>query len=304
MKTIAFVGAGQMGQGMLASLARNGFAVTVHDISPANLAQAVSAGATAAGSLSEAVEASDVVVTMLPTAAAVEQVYLGATGILAHAKPGTLCIDMTTVPPALSISLSQALAERHIRFLDSPVSGGGPRARSGTLTLMVGGGARDFEDALPVLQAMGSEIVHVGPAGGGSAAKIANNVIAAASMVATSEAFQIARAYGVDPVTLTKIFETSSSNTWVLHNMHPVPGVRAGSPSSRNYEPGFTTDLMIEVLELIQRTANDGRVPLTLVPAMHQLWQLASNHGFGSKDCTSVYEFIGIGADKAAGGSA
>lgn len=292
IRRVAFVGAGQMGLGMLANLVRKGFEVLAADRSAEALERARAEGATPVASLPEAARLCDALVSMLPTAQVVRDVYLGPDGVAASARPGSACIDMSTIDPGTAIAVGSRLRQAGVDFMDCPVSGGGPKARAGTLTVMAGGSAAALERLRPLLAAIGTDIVHVGPLGSGSAAKLANNIVAAASMVATSEAFRVGTAYGIDPTLLTRILETSSGDTWILRNMHPVPGMREGSPSSNGYDPGFSTINMIEMLDLIRLAAFEKHVPLAVVPALQTVWQLASNHGLAERDCTSVYQFM------------
>src|SRR5205085_9864655 len=192
-----------MGRPMLANLVTKGFAVTAYDVAPAALDDAVKAGAKASGSAGDAARGADLIVTMLPSSSHVEIVYLGKGGVLDGASPGKLCVDMSTIDPAVSRRVGEALRAKGIRFIDAPVSGGVPRAIDGTLAIMVGGDARDLEEARPALAAMGTNIIHVGPVGAGEVAKICNNLIAGVAAVAVSEAFRIAEAFGVDHKILT-----------------------------------------------------------------------------------------------------
>lgn len=296
---VGFIGTGAMGQPMLANLVRKGFGVVAYDVVPAVLAGATRVGATAAASAAEAAKGADVVVTMLPSSSHVEAAYLDAHGVRDGVAPGRLCVDMSTIEPAVSRRVAAALAERGVRFLDAPVSGGVPRATDGTLAIMVGGDARDFEEARPVLAAMGANIIHVGPVGSGEVAKLCNNLIAGVAAVAVSEAFRIAEGYGVDPKVLTEVIAKSSGNTWVMEHMHPVPGLVARSASSRDYEPGFTTDLMCKDLGLAVASARQLRVPVVVAPAAQQVLRLASSHGLGRKDFTAVYTFLKPSSDQA-----
>jgi 3-hydroxyisobutyrate dehydrogenase len=289
---IGFIGTGTMGQPMLANLVKKGFTVAAYDTVPAALAAAVKAGASAAGSAADAAQRSEVVITMLPSSSHVESVYLGKGGVLEGVAAGRLCVDMSTIDPSVSRRVAAALAARNVRFLDAPVSGGVPRATDGTLAIMVGGDARDLEEARPALAAMGANIIHVGAVGSGEVAKLCNNLIAGVSAVAVSEAFRIAEGFGVDAKVLTDVISKSSGNTWVMEHMHPVPGLVARSASSQDYAPGFMTDLMAKDLGLAVNAARELRVPVVVAPAAQQLLRLASSHGLGRKDFTSVYTFL------------
>ena len=296
---IAFIGTGTMGQPMLANLVKKGFGVVAYDVVPAALAGAVKAGATAAGSAGEAARQADLVITVLPSSSHVEAAYLGRGGVLEGVAAGRLCVDMSTIDPSVSRRVAAALAARHVRFVDAPVSGGVPRATDGTLAIMVGGDARDLEEARPALAAMGANIIHVGAVGSGEVAKLCNNLIAGVSAVAVSEAFRIAEGFGVDAKVLTDVISKSSGNTWVMEHMHPVPGLVARSASSQDYAPGFMTDLMAKDLGLAVNAARELRVPVVVAPAAQQVLRLASSHGLGRKDFTAIYTFLKPSDDKA-----
>jgi 3-hydroxyisobutyrate dehydrogenase len=289
---VAFIGLGAMGRPMMANLVKKGFTVTAYDLSSSALAAAAKVGATTAGSAAEAVKSAEVVVTIVPSSSNVEAVYLGRGGVLEAVAQGRLCIDMSTIDPATSRKVAAALAARGVRFIDAPVSGGVPRATDGTLAIMVGGEGRDVEAARPVLSAMGAHIFHVGPVGAGEVAKLCNNLIAGVSAVAVSEAFRIAEGFGVDPKTLTDVVAKSSGNTWVMQAAHPVPGLVPTAASSRDYEPGFTTDLMAKDLGLAVHAARELRIPVLVSPAAQQALRLASSHGLGKKDFTAIYTFL------------
>src|SRR3989441_1612730 len=206
---------------------------------------------------------------------------------------------MSTIDPAASRRVAEAATKRGVRFIDAPVSGGVPRAEDGTLAIMVGGAARDVEDARPALAAMGANIIHVGAVGSGEVAKLCNNLIAGVSAVAVSEAFRIAEGFGVGAKVLTDVISKSSGNTWVMQFMHPVPGLVARSASSHDYAPGFMTDLMAKDLGLAVNAARELRVPVVVAPAAQQVLRLASSHGLGRKDFTAVYTFLKPSDDKA-----
>jgi len=292
MTRIGFIGVGTMGLPMAANLVKKGFAVTAFDLNTDAVKAAVAAGMTPAASAAEAVAAADIVVTMLPSSPHVESVYSGDGGVINAARKGTLCIDMSTVDPAASRRVAAAAAERGLRFVDAPVSGGTPRAIDGTLAIMVGASGADFQAARPALQAMGANVIHVGPVGSGEVAKLCNNLIAGVTAVAVSEAFRIAEGFGVDAKTVTEVIAKSSGNTWVMENMHPVPGLVARAASSNDYAPGFMTDLMCKDVGLAVDAARNLRIPLFVAPAAQQVYRLASSHGLARKDFTSIYSFL------------
>jgi 3-hydroxyisobutyrate dehydrogenase len=289
---IGFIGTGAMGRPMLANLVKKGYTVNAYDVAAAALDGAVRTGAARAASAAAAARDAELVITMLPSSSHAETAYLGAGGVLESVARGRMCVDMSTIDPSVSRRIAEAVTARGARFLDAPVSGGVPRAEDATLAIMVGGEARDFEEARPVLAAMGANIIHVGPVGSGEVAKLCNNLIAGVAAVAVSEAFRIAEGFGVDPKVLTDVISKSSGNTWVMEHMHPVPGLVGKAPSSRDYAPGFTTDLMAKDLGLAVNAARELRVPVVVAPAAQQALRLASSHGFGRKDFSSVYMFL------------
>ena len=303
MTRIGFIGVGTMGLPMATNLVKKGFTVTAHDLNPEAVKAAAGAGMTAAASAAEAVAGADLVITMLPSSPQVESVYLGHGGgdggIINAARKGTLCVDMSTVDPAASRRVAALAAERGIRFIDAPVSGGTPRATDGTLAIMVGGSAEDFKAALPALEAMGANVIHVGPVGSGEVAKLCNNLIAGVAAVAVSEAFRIAEGFGVDLKVVTEVISKSSGNTWLMEHMHPVPGIVARSASTNGYAPGFMTDLMCKDVGLAVDAARGLRIPLFVAPAAQQVYRLASSHGLGRKDFTSVFTFLKPSSDQA-----
>ena len=289
---IGFIGIGAMGRPMLRNLVTKGFAVVAYDLAPAALAAAVEAGARPATSCAAVAAESELVVTMLPSSSHVERAYLGAGGVLEGIAAGRLCADMSTIDPATSQRVAARLRERGVRFIDAPVSGGVGGAEKGTLAIMVGGEAADLEEARPALAAMGANVVHVGPVGAGEVAKLCNNLIAGVATVAVSEAFRIAEGFGVDPQVLTRIIASSSGRTWIMEHGHPVPGIVPEAASSRGYAPGFTVDLMCKDLGLAVDAARALRIPVAVASAAQQILRLASSHGYGRKDVSSVYAFL------------
>jgi 3-hydroxyisobutyrate dehydrogenase len=290
--TIGFIGTGTMGLPMVGNLLKKGFAVVAYDAVPAALDGAVRLGARAAASSADVARRSEVVVTMLPSSSHVEAVYLGPGGVREAIDSGRLCIDMSTIDPAVSRRVAAALAERGVRFIDAPVSGGVPRATDGTLAIMIGGDKKDVDDARPVLAAMGANLIHVGDVGSGEVAKLCNNLIAGVAAVAVSEAFRIAEGFGVDAKVLTDVIAKSSGNTWVMEHMHPVAGIVPRSASTNDYAPGFMTDLMAKDLGLAVNAARELRIPVAVAPAAQQVLRLASSHGLGRRDFTSIYLFL------------
>ena len=299
MTRIGFIGVGTMGLPMAKNLLAKAFTVTVYDTNAEAVSAAAGAGMATGASAAEAVATADLVISMLPSSPHVESVYTGDGGVLAAARKGTLCVDMSTIDPAVSRRIAAAARERGVRFIDAPVSGGVPRATDGTLAIMVGGSHEDFAEALPALSAMGANIFHVGPVGSGEVVKLCNNLIAGVAAVAVSEAFRIAEGFGVDPKVVTEVLSKSSGHTWVMEHAHPVPDLVPRAASTNGYQPGFMTDLMCKDLGLVVDAARALRVPVFVAPAAQQLYRLASSHGLGRKDFTSVYTLLTPSADSA-----
>jgi len=289
---VGFVGTGTMGLPMLTNLIKQGHRVVAYDVVPAALDAAAARGAARASSAADAASRGEMLVTMLPSSSNVESAYLGPGGVLEGAKRNLLCVDMSTIDPNVSRRVAAALASKGVRFIDAPVSGGSVGAENATLAIMAGGAAEDVNAARPILSAMGANIIHVGAVGAGEAAKLCNNLIAGVAAIAVSEAFRIAEGLGVDPKILTEVISKSSGNTWVMQNAHPVPGMVETAPSTRDYAPGFMTDLMAKDLALAVSTARELRIPVFVSPIAQQLLRLASSHGLGRQDFTSVYQLL------------
>jgi 3-hydroxyisobutyrate dehydrogenase len=259
---------------------------------PEAIRAAVGQGALAAGSAAEAASQGEVVITMVPNSPEVEVAYLGPKGVLEGARSGQVAIDMSTIDPATTRKVGTRLETAGIRMLDAPVSGGVPGAVAGTLTIMVGGDPVVFAQARPILGAMGKNVVHVGPLGSGEVAKICNNLLAGVSMIAAAEAFTIGTRAGVDPKILHEIIRTSSGNCWAVENNCPVPGLVPKAASNREFGAGFMTDLMAKDLSLARAAARDLGVPCFTGALAHDLYMLASRHGLGRKDFSSVIQLL------------
>ncbi|MGE0357208.1 MAG: 3-hydroxyisobutyrate dehydrogenase [Burkholderiales bacterium] len=285
---IGFVGLGNMGLPMCRNLLAAGHAVKAHDLVPALAEKAVKLGATRAGSVTECVAGVEAFVTMLPSSPHVRNVYGGETGAIAHAKSGTLLIDCSTVDPLTAREVAFDAMAKGLAMVDAPVSGGTAGAEAATLTFMVGGGAKEFELARPLLSAMGRNIVHCGASGNGQVAKICNNLMLAIEMIATAEGMTLAAALGMDPKVFAGIVNTSSGRCWSSETYNPYPGVLEGAPASRGYTGGFGADLMLKDLGLVTDAAKFAKVPVILGAIAQQLYQKHSADGHGGKDFSSV----------------
>jgi 3-hydroxyisobutyrate dehydrogenase len=285
---IGFIGVGTMGKPMASNLIKAGHQLTVYDINPRPVEELAGLGAEPAGSAAAAAAASEVAIAMLPSSPHVEAAVLGPGGVLEGLKPGRALIDMSTIDPLVTRKVAQAAAERGIRMLDAPVSGSLPKATDGTLTIMVGGPKELFEECLPILRCMGENIFHVGEIGMGETVKLCNNLIAAVSQIAVSEAFAIGVAAGADPKVLHQVITRSSGDCWVLRTRPPHPGLVEGAPVDQGWAPGFMTDLMLKDVGLALSLAGGVGATSLLGAIAQQLYGAASAAGHGREDFSSV----------------
>jgi 3-hydroxyisobutyrate dehydrogenase len=292
MTTIGFVGIGNMGLPMVANLLKAGHRLEAYDVRREALDAAVQRGATPAGSAAEIAGRVEVLITMLPNSPDVDAAYLGPKGILEGARPGLVCIDMSTIDPATTRRVGERLAAAGVRMIDAPVSGAVPRAVEGTLTIMVGGEGAVVEAMRPILSAMGRNVIHVGPLGSGEVAKICNNLIAGVSMIAVAEAFTIGMRAGVDPRVLHEVIAKSSGNCWAIEHNCPVPGLVPKAAANNAFAAGFMTDLMAKDLSLARAAARDLGATCFSGTLAHELYTLASRHGLGRKDFSSVIQLL------------
>lgn len=259
---IAFIGLGNMGGGMAANLAKAGHEVRAFDLSEEALARAVEAGCTRAASTAEAVTGAEAVVTMLPAGKHVASVY--ESEVFPNAAPGTLLLDCSTIDVATARANIEAATARGLVAVDAPVSGGIAAANAGTLTFMVGGTDDGFARAEPILALMGKAVIHAGDAGAGQGAKICNNMLLGASMIATCESLALAQKLGLDPQKFFDIASVSSGQCWSLTSYAPLPGVGPVTPADNGYAGGFAAALMLKDLRLAMEAAAsvDADVPM------------------------------------------
>lgn len=289
---IAFLGLGHMGLPMATNLVKGRFGVTGFDLSRAAIDAFGAAGGKTASAIADAVHNADAIMTMLPAGPHVRSAYLDGMGILANAKPGALLIDSSTIDIDSARVVAAEAQRRGFEMLDAPVSGGTAGAAAGTLSFMVGGDERAFARALPILEKMGKNIVHCGGAGNGQAAKICNNMILGISMLAVSEAFNLAAKLGLDAQKLFDVSSKSSGQCWSLTSYCPVPGPVPASPANRDYRPGFTVDMMLKDLKLAQQAAQAVHAATPMGANAAALYQLIAASGDGGKDFSYVVKFL------------
>ena len=289
MARIGFVGLGNMGGPMARNLARAGHAVADSDILPELVARCAEAGAIPATSAAEATRGAELVITMLPAGQHVREAFLGQGGMAAASPPGAILVDCSTI----DVATAREVAERCGRaFLDAPVSGGVMGAEAATLTFMVGGPEEAFRAAEPVLRQMGRAAIHCGGAGAGQAAKACNNMVLAATMIATAEAFVLAEKLGLSHQALFEVMSKSSGQSWSLTTYCPVPGPVPASPANRDYAPGFAATLMVKDLGLAQQAAAETGAATPMGAQALALYRSFVEQGGGGTDFSGIVAML------------
>jgi 3-hydroxyisobutyrate dehydrogenase len=286
MARVAFIGLGNMGGRMAANLAAKGHDVRAFDLSEPALAKAEAAGCLPVASAAAAIEGAEAIVTMLPAGSHVAGVYADA--IFAGAAPSAVLIDCSTIDVATARRLGEEVATRGFAAVDAPVSGGIAAAQAGTLTFMVGGSAAAFERARPFLDAMGKAVIHAGASGAGQAAKMCNNMILGATMIATCEAFALADKLGLDAQRFYDIASVSSGQSWSMTTYCPVPGVGPETPADRDYQGGFAAALMLKDLRLAMEAADQAGATVALSSEATELYERFVAAGQGGTDFSGI----------------
>ncbi|OBA71982.1 2-hydroxy-3-oxopropionate reductase [Mycobacterium sp. 1554424.7] len=277
MSTIAFVGLGIMGSPMACHLARAGHTVVGYNRSPERTAALIEAGGVAAGSIEEAVKDADVVAVMVPDSPDVQDVLASDAGVFAHAQPETLVIDFSSIRPDVTRELAEEATRRGVRLIDAPVSGGEAGAKNASLSIMVGGPARDFAAAKPILEVVGKTIVHVGPNGAGQTVKAANQLIVAGNIELLAEAITFLRAYGVDLDAAITVLGGGLAGSAVLDQ-------KAAKMLARNFDPGFRIELHHKDMGIVTSAAREADVVIPLGAVVAQLMASALANGDGALD--------------------
>ena len=290
MAKIAFIGLGHMGGGMAPILAKAGHEVRAFDLSEEALAAAVAAGCARAGSTAEAVDGADAVITMLPAAQHVLAVYRDQ--VLGKAPASALLLDCSTIDVASARTVEEEAAAQGYAMVDAPVSGGIAAAAGGTLTFMVGGSDEAFARAQPILEPMAKAVIHAGGAGAGQAAKICNNMILGATMVATCEGFALAEKLGLDLQTFYDISSKASGQSWSMTSYCPVPGVGPDTPADRDYEGGFAAALMLKDLKLAMDAAQSAGAYTPMGAEAEELYERFVARGGAHKDFSGIIKML------------
>ena len=284
-QTLGFIGLGIMGRPMAKNLLKAGYPLVVHSRSKAPVDDLTTAGARSAPSPKAVAGQVDVLITMLPNSPDVEQVVLGPQGVLEGARSGLLYVDMSTISPIVSQKIDKALTARGVKMLDAPVSGGERGAIEGTLSIMVGGDKPTFDLVLPIFQAMGKTITHLGPLGAGGFTKLANQIIVAVNLTALGEALTLARKAGLNRELTLKALSGGLAGSRCLEQKTP-------NYLSNTYNPGFRVDLHFKDLGLIMESGRALGVPLPTTALVQELFAALRVRGRGGLDHSAVITLL------------
>ena len=279
-ETVGFIGLGIMGLPMSQNLIKAGFPLIVYNRTRHKTKALADQGATVADSAMEVARQSTTVIVMVSDSSDVEDVVLGKDGVIEGVQKGSVVIDMSTISPSVTREIGSRLAEKGVGMLDAPVSGSSWAAADGTLSIMVGGDSQVFQRSLPVLQAMGSRIIHIGPEGMGQVAKLVNQVIVAGTLAAVCEGLLLGAKAGVN---LDKVFQAvtgGAANSWQLENL----GSRI---LQRDFAPGFSVKLMLKDQRLINQAAQEMELPMPVSAVARQFFYLLGQQGLGEEGTQS-----------------
>ena len=288
-ETIGFIGLGIMGTPMSTHLLNAGHALVVYDIVPESVERVVGLGAKAGASGKDVASQVDVVISMVPDSPDVEKVYLGAEGVLAGVKPGTLLIDMSTISPTTAIAVAEAAAEKGCAMLDAPVSGGDVGAKKAILSIMVGGEADAFERAKPILEVMGTPVL-CGKSGAGQTVKACNQIQVALNFIGMAEALVLGAKAGVDPAIVVQVLSGGYAQSRVMD-------ARGPRIIKWDFEPGFRSRFHYKDLNIIRETARTYKCALPAAALAHELFSAMQANDWGDLDHSAVIKVIEMLSD-------
>ena len=284
MKKIGFIGLGIMGKPMAKNLIKAGYPLTVYDVRPEPVQELVKLGAKRGNNSADVAAQNEVVITMLPNSPDVKEAVLGKNGVLDGAKEGLILIDMSSIAPLVSIEVSKKVAEKGVKMLDAPVSGGEPKAIEGTLAIMVGGPQDVFDEVKATLEVMGASVTLVGEIGSGNITKLANQIIVALNIAAMSEAMLLATKAGVDPEKVYNAIRGGLAGSTVLDAKVPLA-------LQGNFKPGFRIELHIKDLTNALETAHELDVPVPLSSQVLEYMHALKVDGHGGDDHGGLIQF-------------
>ena len=282
---VGFIGLGIMGRPMALNLVKRGYALTVWSRREQSMRPLLDVGARGAANAAAVAAGADVVFSVLPDAADVRQVMLGAHGVAEAAKEGLIAVDMSTICPLAARQIADELKKSGIEFLDAPVSGAETGAIAGTLSIMVGGPLAAFAQVKPLFDCMGQSVIHLGASGAGQAAKAANQIVTGGNLLIVAEAFCFARKNGVDLAKLKDVFMSGSaySRTLELHGPRLL---------ERNFKPGFKSWMRQKDMNIVMQTAHALGAYLPLTAATAQMYNAVVANGLGEEDQTAVVKLL------------
>lgn len=292
MSNVAFIGLGNMGSGMCANLVKAGHSVKAFDLNAQAILQAINSGATGTESIADCVAQAEYVITMLPAGKHVHSVYFDQDGITSHALKTTVLIDCSTIAVSEARDIATQAKALGYAAVDAPVSGGVAAANAGTLTFMVGGSDTAFAQVQELLSNMGQNIFHAGISGTGQAAKTANNMLLGISMIATSEAFNLAEKLGLSAEKFFEISSKASGQCWSMTTYCPAPGPVPSSPANNDYTAGFAVAMMLKDLKLAQDASQSVDATTPLGQQATEIYQDLDNAGLTGKDFSVVMQKI------------
>lgn len=289
---IGFIGLGHMGLPMAINLIKNGYNVTGFDLLQDKLETLKKSGGNICANLQQMIQQQDVIITMLQTGEQVKSICFDESGIFNSASKLQLFIDCSSIDVETSRLIHHKLNELNILTLDAPVSGGMTGAKNAKLTFMVGGTHQALNQATPILKAMGQKIIYTGSPGNGQAAKICNNMILAISMIAISEGLLLGEKLGLDPKKLHEVVNNSSGQCWAMSNYVPLPGIMENVPANHNYQPGFSSTMMLKDLKLSQTSANNVKMHTPLGQHATELYQQLIDNQKGELDFSAIIQLL------------
>ncbi|HEY3228137.1 MAG TPA: NAD(P)-dependent oxidoreductase [Roseiflexaceae bacterium] len=273
---VGFIGLGIMGRGMARNLLKAGFELRVWNRTASRMDELAAEGASATTNPAGLAAQSDIIIICVSDTPDVEAVIQGENGVIQGAQAGALVIDMSTISPQATQAIAAKLAERSVQMLDAPVSGGSEGAARGTLSIMIGGEAAQVERAMPVFQAMGKTITHVGGTGAGQTVKLVNQILVVGNMLAAAEALLFAQAGGVDLQKALAAVVGGAAGSWMLSNRGP-------QVLARDWRPGFTIDLQQKDIRLVLSAADELGAPLPGTALIFQLYRTLQAQGLGAE---------------------
>ena len=283
---VGFIGTGIMGIPMSNRLMAGGYQLVVYDVKPEAMKPLLDAGAEAGVSPADVAERCEKVITMLPNSTIVEDVALGEKGLLGGFKPGSIYMDMSSSIPTSTRKIAAAMAERGVKMVDAPVSGGPAGAAEGTLTIMVGGDDESYQACLPLLQTMGKNIFHIGDIGTGHTIKTINNMLFSINMLGVAEALVLGTKAGLSPEKIVEVIGTGSGSSFALTVKTPRHLL------TNNYKPGFTTDLLYKDVDIATTLGRQLGVPMMAANLAHQVLGIARGRGMNSLDNSCILKLI------------